>query len=114
LVSVGEDATIKATKKRLLGREDRKSNRWKVPKDRQSCELKIGSKVFSASLVNESTEGFALLVDGLNNLKIGQKVEIHTYQGWCTVRIVHLNEVAPPKDVPIESESCLRLGMKKA
>jgi hemerythrin len=38
-------------------RDDRKSCRCTVPKERQSCELKVGANVLSALLANESKHG---------------------------------------------------------
>ena len=83
-----------------------------MPQARQSCELKVGTKVLSASLVNESKGGFAVLIDRLDGLKIGKKVELHTNTGWFTVRIVYINKVAPPENAAPECDSWFRLGMK--
>jgi hypothetical protein len=115
LIGTDEDIPFKANSDtQYKGPEGRRSTRWKVPLERQSCEVKIGGNVYSGALLDESRDGFALVVDNLNDLKVGQKVEVHTYQGWFKVRIVHLNPVAKPKDAPIASDSCLRLGTKKA
>jgi hypothetical protein len=112
IVTDGGCALQPNVSKKPLGREDRKYPRFKVPQDRQFCELKVDGNVFSASLIDESKDGFGLLVDCPGGLKVNQKVEIHTYQGWFKVRIVHLNPTAPPKDAAA-SDSYLQLGMKK-
>jgi hypothetical protein len=95
------------------GREGRKSPRWKVSKDQQLCGVRIGNEILPGSLIDESDGGFALVVDAASHLKVGQKIELNTYQGWCKVRIVHVKQVAPPKDAAIQANSCLRLGIKK-
>ena len=64
-----------------LGRDERMSERCMVPQDCQSCELKVGADVLSASLVNESKGGWAILIDRLDGLKVGQKVKLHTNIG---------------------------------
>jgi hypothetical protein len=96
-----------------LGRDERKSCRCKVPPARQSCELKVGSNVWAASLVNESKRGFAVLTDHLNGLEAGEKVELHTDKGWFTFRIIYIKEVSTPQDAAPECDSWFRLGLKK-
>ena len=92
----------------------RKSERHIVPLDRQSCKLKVGGKVLSASLVNESRGGFAIWTDSVDSLKIGDKVRLHTDQGWFTARIVYLREVAKSQDTQPECDSWFQLGLEKA
>jgi len=94
------------------GRDERRSCRCMVPQARQSCELKVGANVLSASLVNESAGGFAVLTDRLDGLKVGKKVELHTNMGWFTVRIVYINKVARPENAAPECDCWFRLGMK--
>jgi hypothetical protein len=115
IVTDGGCALQPSAGKKSLGREDRKYPRFKVPKERQHCELKVGPNVYSASLLDESKDGFGLLVDCPMELKVNQKAEIHTYQGWFKVRIVHLNPTSPPKDMDTaaNSDSYFQLGMKK-
>jgi hypothetical protein len=52
-------------------RYKRKSARHIVLLDRQSCKLKVGGKVLSASLVNESQGGFAVWTTGQSQPGIG-------------------------------------------
>ena len=94
------------------GIDDRRSCRRTVPQVRQSCELKVGSNVLSASVVNESKTGFSVLIDRLDGLKAGKKVELHTNMGRFTVQIVCINKVVPPKNAAPECDSWFRLGMK--
>lgn len=76
------DEAITGTKPLLKpGRDERRSDRCMVPQARQSCEFKVGANVLSASLVNESKDGFAVLIDRLDGLKVGQKVKLHTNIG---------------------------------
>jgi uncharacterized protein YbcI len=94
-------------------RRRRKSQRHIVPLDRQSCKLKVGGKVLSASLVNESRGGFAIWTDSVESLKIGAKVRLHTDQGWFTVRIAYVREVAKSQDAQSKCDSWFQLGLKK-
>jgi uncharacterized protein YbcI len=95
-------------------RRKRKSERHVVPLDRQSCKLKVEGKVLSASLVNESRGGFAVWTSSADSLKIGEKVRLHTDQGWFTARIVYLREVAKSQNAQPECDSWFQLGLKKA
>lgn len=94
-------------------RDDRKSCRNVVPQARQSCELKTASNVLPALLVNESQGGFAVLIDGLDGIKIGKKVELHTDMGWFTVRVIYASKVASPNNVAPKGDAWYRLGIKK-
>jgi hypothetical protein len=94
------------------GIDDRKSSRCNVPPARRSCEVKVGSNVLSASLLNESKDGFSVLIDRLDGLKAGKKVELHTNMGWFTVQVVHITKVTPPRNAAPECDSWFRLGMK--
>jgi uncharacterized protein YbcI len=94
--------------------DNRKSSRRIVPLARQSCELKAGGKVLSASLVNESQGGFAVWTDSLDGMKIGEKVRLHTDQGWSTVRVIYVREVAKSQDTSHKCDDWFQLGFKKA
>jgi len=97
-------------------REERKSRRHKVPQKRQSCQLKVGANVLPALLVNKSEHGFAVLIDRRNDVKVGQKVHLHTDAGWFTIRVVHIAEIARPKDAGSRESDCgpcFRLGCSR-
>ena len=94
-------------------RYKRKSERHVVLLDRQSCKLKVGGKVLSASLVNESRGGFAVWTDSVDSLKIGEKIRLHTDQGWFTARIAYVREVAKSQDAQSKCDSWFQLGLKK-
>jgi hypothetical protein len=94
------------------GQEERRSCRCTVPKERQSCELKVGDSVLAALLANESKRGFSVLIDRLDGLKVGEKAELHTLWGWFKVRVVFINSVAPPEDAASECDSWFQVGMK--
>jgi hypothetical protein len=93
--------------------DKRRSSRRTIPKARQSCELKVGARVLSALLVNESHGGFAVLIDRLCWLEVGKKVEVHTDMGWFMARIIYINKVARPKAATSKCDSWFQLGMKK-
>jgi hypothetical protein len=96
------------------GREERKSVRVLVPQARRACQLKVGSSVLPALMVDRSASGFAVLIDCLDGLKAGKKVELNTDAGHFKVRIVYINKAARPKDAPTASDSYFRVGLKKA
>ena len=95
------------------GRDDRKSHRRTVEPSHRACEVKVGSNALSATLVNESKDGFAVLMNCVDGLKMGKKVELLTKMGRFTVRIVYIKKVARP-DHTAKSDSWFRLGVKKA
>ena len=95
-------------------RERRKSIRSIVPTDRRGCELKVGKKFFSASLVNESQGGFAVWMNRPDSLKIGKKIRLHTDKGRFTVRVIYVIEVAKCQIANPEGASRFQLGFKKA
>jgi hypothetical protein len=95
-------------------REDRKWYRNPVPKERQSCELKVGADLLPALLVDESKGGFAVLIDCREELKCGKKASLHTDMGWFQVRIVYSKKTARPTHVSSKSDCWLRLGLRKA
>jgi hypothetical protein len=49
----------------------------------------------------------------VDDLKIGKKVEIQTAMGHFTIRIMHIEKVAPPKNAAPGCDSWFRLGVKK-
>ncbi len=99
-------------------RNERKSRRHKVPQERQQCQVKVGTNVLPATLVNKSDHGFGVLLDSRNGLRVGQKVYLHTDLGWFAIRLVYIAEVARPEYVgtgasdcsPCVRLGCLRLG----
>jgi uncharacterized protein YbcI len=95
------------------GRHKRKSKRQIVPLARQSCKLRVGNKVLSASLVNESRGGFAVWTDSVNSLKVGEKVRLHTDRGWSTARIVYFREVAKSQGAQSACDAWFQVGLKK-
>jgi uncharacterized protein YbcI len=96
-----------------LSRDKRRSNRRNVQQARQACELKVGANIVSALLVNESKTGFAVLTKRLADLKIGALIQLHTDNGFFTVRVVHVKEVARPRDASPAWRPKFRLGLKK-
>lgn len=94
-------------------RDKRRSSRRTMTMARQSCELRVGARVLSALLVNESHGGFAVLIDRLCWLEVGKKVELHTDMGWFMARIIYINKVARPKAAASKCDSWFQLGMKK-
>jgi uncharacterized protein YbcI len=112
-ILVSEEAAAAKKPPAKTGRHQRKSCRRIVPLARQSCELKVGSKVLSASLVNESQGGFAVWTDSVGCLKTGETVRLHTDQGWVTVRVVYVREVAKSQGASPKCDSWFQLGFKK-
>jgi hypothetical protein len=50
-------------------------------------------------LLNESHDGFGVLVAGLPSVPTNQKIQFHTNRGWFECRIVHAEEVVPTKAI---------------
>ena len=96
-------------------REQRASFRCVVPESRQSCELKIGSGLVPAVLVDESAGGFSVALDRPPGLDAGQTAELHTDAGWFAVRVAHVKPiVASEGDDPVATEEpsqWFRLGL---
>lgn len=107
-VGTGTKAKTKPT------RDDRRSRRYNVPKDRQPCELKSKDSAWPVLLVNESESGCAVLTDRLNGLQNADKVELRTDKGWVTFRVVYIKAAARPEYAPTKSDTWFRLGLKKA
>jgi hypothetical protein len=101
-------------------KEQRKSFRFKPTPDRQACQLNVGTCKLSATLLDESAGGFAILVDRLAGLSVGQMAQVHTNMGWFNVRVIHLSEVSAVNvaellDVAIvdPQEPWYRLGLSR-
>jgi hypothetical protein len=97
-----------------LRRDDRKSSRTAVPRERQACELKYGPEVLSGLLADRSARGFGVFVDQIDHLTVGKKVKLHTDQGTFKVRIVYINRVAGPEYTESKTGVWYRLGLKIA
>jgi hypothetical protein len=95
-------------------RDDRRSSRIPVPQDRQACNLKIGANILPALLVDKSTHGFAVVVDRLDDMKQGKKIELLADTGHYKVRIVYINHAARPEYTKSESKSWFRVGLQQA
>jgi hypothetical protein len=92
--------------------DDRRSSRFKVPQARRSCELKVGDNLLSALLVNESKDGFAVLVDRVDSLKARKTVELHTVRGSFLVWIVYIKDIVRPKDTATECGPWFQVGLQ--
>jgi hypothetical protein len=80
-----------------LNRDQRKSARCTAVESCQRCELKIGSCVVPASLLNESAGGFSVLVNDLSGVAAKQKAQLYRNGVWFNVRIIYFREVKPRK-----------------
>jgi hypothetical protein len=80
-------------------RNQRKSSRCTIPASRLSCELRLGSVVLPAMLLNESNSGFGVLVGGLPSISANQRAQLRNDRGWFDCRIVHVMEVVPAKAI---------------
>ena len=77
--------------------EERKSPRCPTSASRHHCVLKLGSVILPAMLLDESSSGFGVLVNGLPSISANQRVQLRTNRSWFDCRIVHVTEVVPPK-----------------
>ena len=76
-------------------RDHRKSLRRATSPSNLSCELTLGGEALLALLLNESREGFGVLVAGKPIIAANQRVYLHNYQGWFDCKIVYAAEVSP-------------------
>jgi hypothetical protein len=74
--------------------EQRKSSRRAILASRMHCELKLGSLLLPAVLLNESHDGFGVLVGGPPNIFTSRRAQFHYDCDWFDCRIVHTVEVA--------------------
>jgi hypothetical protein len=95
------------------GRDARRARRLPVPPAHQPCELRVKPKILAAALVNESETGFAVLIDRLDGLAVGEEVDLHTDSGWIPVQIVYIEEVAPCAYTATKCDTLFQLGVKK-
>jgi hypothetical protein len=65
------------------------------------CELRLGSVVLPAMLLDESSGGFGVLVGGLPSISANQTAQLRNDRGWFDCRIVYAREVVPTKAVPV-------------
>ena len=80
-------------------RDQRRSKRCRATDLRPGCELKIGSIVFPATILDRSESGFAVLVGGLQKPAVKRRVQLHTEKGWFDCRIVRVKEVVPMTEI---------------
>jgi hypothetical protein len=106
------------------GPERRQSFRCAVDDVRQQCALKVGAELLPAKLLEESAEGFGVLIDRPPAIEIGQNAELHTDGGWFSVRVMRVTEVEPPEDAEPSADTaeeaeadappvCFRLGLRR-
>jgi hypothetical protein len=81
--------------RRTAMRDHRKSLRRATSPSHLSCELTLGSEALLALLLNESRDGFGVLVAGKPIIATNQRVYFHNYQGWFDCEIVYASEVLP-------------------
>jgi hypothetical protein len=111
--SIGAAAVLQK-KSCAARRDDRKSDRNRVPEARQSCELNVGDNLIPALLMDESRDGFAVMIDRLEGVKSGKKAKLRTDAGWVNVRIIYITKAAPPAYSDPKSDCWFRLGLRKA
>ena len=103
--------------KNKSARDQRGSFRCTVADAHQTCQLKVGSQVLSATLQDESAGGFSVLVDRPPRLNIGQTAELQTSAGRFEVSVVHVIRVLPPDDIPpavlAKRGPWFRLGLRR-
>jgi hypothetical protein len=87
-------ATAAAASAAKSGRAARKSDRVRVRRVLQPCELRVGDNILPAALMNESRTGFGVLLDTREDVEIGGKVELRTEAGWVTGEVVYIKQVA--------------------
>jgi hypothetical protein len=105
-----------STPKEKPNRDDRKSPRCMVADSGQRCELAIGSCVFPANLLDESTGGFSVLVNQLSGVAAKQKAQLYRNGVGFNVRVAYVMEVKPKKvaeAVDTEEGPWFRVGLHR-
>ena len=96
--------------------DQRQSPRRTVADSGQRCELKIGSCVVPAELLDQSAGGFSVLINHLSSAAAKQKAQLHRNGIWFNVRIIHVREVQPRKvadAADTEEGPWFRLGLRR-
>ena len=94
----------------------RRSFRCKVVDAGRLCQLIVGADVLSARLLDESAGGFAVAVDRLAGLEVGQTAELRTDTGHFSVRVANVAETTPSEDANAPAEEqhrSFRLGLMR-
>ncbi|MEN6458968.1 MAG: hypothetical protein ABFC63_08560 [Thermoguttaceae bacterium] len=93
-------------------REERRAPRYSVCEAESACEVKLGSQVYPARLLNKSVGGFALLVACPKRPAVAQLASLRTDDKWLPIRIVHVTQVVHSNDAHLlgDSSPCYRVG----
>lgn len=87
----------------------RKSSRHPVLASRSRCELRLGSLLVPAMLVDESTDGCGVLVGGLPRISANQRAQFRNDRGWYDCRIIHAMEVASTQAISESVVPCAEI-----
>jgi hypothetical protein len=93
------------------GQEKRKSFRCPVAPGGEDAELLYGRRRVPVQLCNQSTGGFAALLDRDLGLKPGDLTELVTAAGSFRARVAHLDKSDPSPDGPVEA--AFRVGLER-
>jgi hypothetical protein len=99
--------------------DQRKSYRCVVPAKCQECEVRTGSIIRPAKLLDESSGGFSILVRKPFQVTARQIIQLHTTSGWYNARVVHITDNVrrmPTDENPIseggdQEDVWIRLGL---
>lgn len=83
--------------------ERRRSYRCPLIGPRRLARLRIGDVEFDAEVLDESPDGFAVVVAGTPDCRVGQNLLLHIAAAWVEVRVMHLR--ALPSIPSEDSES---------
>ena len=68
-----------------------------MPASRRRCELKVGSAVLPATILDYSEDGFAVLFSGDPPATKG-RVQLHSKQGWFDCRVAYVKRIVRVAD----------------
>ena len=94
--------------------EKRNSERYRVPREDQPAELRVGQVRVPVSLLDESNDGFAALTASDLGLDHGSVVELHTRSGDYDVQVAYVGEMGTMATWDSgESQHLYRLGLQR-
>jgi hypothetical protein len=115
--SVGPNESRGMIQHPIDGAIDRRA-RFRVPAVEQRVgRLRIAQQEILVELLDESAEGFAILLGGVLECHVGQTALLQTQAGWAEVRVMNASvaQAATTSDDAGESRevACTRLGLQR-
>ncbi len=91
----------------------RRSYRFPVSDGQEAAELTVRRRRYMVQLVNESSGGFAVLVDQDLRIKPNDKLELLTNMGRIEVRVAYVSELPPKANQKNSKDRPFRIGLER-